>query len=420
MMHSFQNLIYQIQNVFVRLLVISKIPLILLLSCASGYTTYYGMKLFITGWIALIITIAVQAILVMATVELSRLHWRASLLHFSSTVLYLLVALSVSIFFSYFKFYEISESTALQEIKYNRLKKNIDQYLNTVLTQKSERVEIHNQRVLKARYQSDQAYLGTHPAMPNRVQGIVGKGSYWEYFNEGVEREQRTLSNLKIRFDGLDKEIKELSVLLSKQGLAELRVKSNYQAVKTRYQMVGDQSNSLMSDSGQATLMQPSLESFEQYIEIKPSLDVLGSLAPLALFLAVMVDLFTLILSYRLEVMPPETLSNHEKRLAFLGLQEFPDWTINQGGHLETRLEHNEEEAALDYDDSWRKLIVGMLLNRGMLRKVSGKKVEFSPQLYSLIIDQLIKDIEDTTPAQTPESRATPELPNTTGESLER
>ena len=218
----------------------------------------------------------------------------------------------------------------------------------------------------------------------------------------------------------MDKEIKELSVLLSKQGLAELRVKSNYQAVKTRYQMVGDQSNSLMSDSGQATLMQPSLESFEQYIEIKPSLDVLGSLAPLALFLAVMVDLFTLILSYRLEVMPPETLSNHEKRLAFLGLQEFPDWTINQGGHLETRLEHNEEEAALDYDDSWRKLIVGMLLNRGMLRKVSGKKVEFSPQLYSLIIDQLIKDIEDTTPAQTPESRATPELHNKTGESLER
>lgn len=399
MMHSFQNLIYQLQDTFVRLLTISKIPLILLLSCASGYTTYHGMKLFITDWIAMIITVAVQAILVMATVELSKMHWRASMLRFSSTLLYLIVALAVSIFFSYFKFYEISESTALQEVKYSTLKKTVDRYLNTVLTQKSILIETQKQRVTSARYDTDQAYLGTHPDMPKRMKGILGKGGYWEHFNEVTEREKLMLIDLKTGFDELDKQIKELSLLLAQQGLTDLSVKENYQAIKAGYQMIGNLSNSLMSNTGQVAIPQESLEPYEQYIEVKPSLDIVNMLSPLALFLAIMVDLFTLILSYRLEAVPPQTLSDYEKRLAFLGLQEFPDWKINTGGQLETRLEHNQEELAEEYDDSWRKLIVGMLLNRGMLRKVSGKKVEFSPQLYPLIIEQLVKDMEDATQA---------------------
>lgn len=70
--------INRVQTSFVSLLRIWTIPIVLMLSVASGFTTYYGMKHFITPWIALIITIAVQSIVVICSLEMAGIHYKAN------------------------------------------------------------------------------------------------------------------------------------------------------------------------------------------------------------------------------------------------------------------------------------------------------------------------------------------------------
>ena len=103
------QILNNVQSTFVGVLRIWSIPIVLMLSVASGYTTYYGMSYFITYWIALIITIAVQSIIVICSLEIASIHWKANRTRFVLIAFSLLLAVSVSVSFSYFKFYEISE-----------------------------------------------------------------------------------------------------------------------------------------------------------------------------------------------------------------------------------------------------------------------------------------------------------------------
>ena len=108
------HLINQAQTTFVGLLRVLSIPIVILLGLASGYTTYYGMSYFITPWIALIITIAVQSIIVICSLEIASIHWRANPLRYLLVSVTLVVSVSVSVSFSYFKFYEISEKESIE------------------------------------------------------------------------------------------------------------------------------------------------------------------------------------------------------------------------------------------------------------------------------------------------------------------
>ena len=104
------SLLNRIQTLFVGMLRIWSIPIVLMLSIASGFTTYYGLSHFIVPWIALIITIAIQSIIVICSLEIAGIHWKANRLRYLSVLLSLSVAIMASITFSYFKFYEVSAS----------------------------------------------------------------------------------------------------------------------------------------------------------------------------------------------------------------------------------------------------------------------------------------------------------------------
>ncbi len=57
----------------------SRAFLIVGLSVASGYTTFTGLTLYMSWWpIALILTTAVQSLIVISTLQLTMTHWRAS------------------------------------------------------------------------------------------------------------------------------------------------------------------------------------------------------------------------------------------------------------------------------------------------------------------------------------------------------
>jgi len=52
-------------------------------------------------------------------------------------------------------------------------------------------------------------------------------------------------------------------------------------------------------------------------------------------------------------------------------------------------IEKTELEKARHYSDWSRMFAVGLLLNRGFLRKIDHKTVEFSPNLYPLIAEKM-------------------------------
>ena len=79
--------------------------LIVLLSAASGWTTWKGLQLFIDWPIALVLTAAVQTILVIAAYQLSKMYVAASARRYLAVGFGLVAAFCVSVFFSYFTFY---------------------------------------------------------------------------------------------------------------------------------------------------------------------------------------------------------------------------------------------------------------------------------------------------------------------------
>jgi hypothetical protein len=104
---------------------------------------------------------------------------------------------------------------------------------------------------------------------------------------------------------------------------------------------------------------------------------------------AAMVDFFTVLLSYRLEFTAPGPLTEQEESLVFECLRQFTEFRINENDELEMIIEKTELERARHYSDWSRMFAVGLLLSRGFLRKIDDRTVEFAPNLYPLIAENM-------------------------------
>ena len=80
--------------------------------------------------------------------------------------------------------------------------------------------------------------------------------------------------------------------------------------------------------------------------------------------------------------------------MAFQGLRQFSQFTINRNDELEFSLERTELERARRMSDWHRMFSVAFLLNRGYLRKMNGKRVEFAPNLYPIVAERLAREAE--------------------------
>jgi hypothetical protein len=146
----------------------------------------------------------------------------------------------------------------------------------------------------------------------------------------------------------------------------------------------------LIAGRGGRSIEVPRLGSFAQFSQgMTPSFAMWEDLSLFALACAAMVDFFTLVLSYRLEFTAPGPLTEEERDLAFRGIQEFNEFTINGNDELEFVIERTELERARRYADWLRMFVVAFLLNRGFLRKVDDRSVEFAPNLYPIISERL-------------------------------
>jgi hypothetical protein len=149
------------------------------------------------------------------------------------------------------------------------------------------------------------------------------------------------------------------------------------------------------SGHGEIPIPAPRFGSYAEFSQgITPSFAMWENISWFALACAAMVDFFTVILSYRLEFTAPGPLSEEEKDMAFNGLRQFGEFSINQNDELEFAIERTELERARRFSDWSRMFSVAFLLNRGYLRKMSERRVEFAPNLYPIIAERIARRAE--------------------------
>ena len=382
-------LINTIQTLFVGMLKVWTIPIVLMLSVASGFTTFYGLSHFITPWIALVITIAIQSIIVICSLELAGMHWKANRFRYFSVVLSLLIALMASISFSYFKFYEISQKDTIHINRLNEIRQGIKSYISDVVTIKGNVLKSTNEALKQASKEVSLAYFGTHPLIGPAYKNHVGKGPFWKHYNKIYEEKKQEQNTLDFELSELGKKIQTLQSSLSDLDVAKDLEYSYYQ-VLMNYQEVQLQVSELSSVMGQGLPEAPLLMTYKQYVEdVTPSVSMWKGFSVFAFICAAMVDFFTVLLSYRLEFTAPGPLTAEEEDLVFECLRQFSEFTINENDEIQMVIEKTEIEKARRYSDWSRMFAVGLLLNRGFLRKIDHRTVEFAPNLYPLIAEKM-------------------------------
>ncbi len=384
------RLINIIQTLFVSLLRIWSIPIVLLLSVASGFTTFYGMSYFITPWIALIITVAIQSIIVICSFELAGIHCKANRLRYFSVLVSLIIAFTASMAFSYFKFYEISEHDSIRIERINEVGNQVDTYLKKLVEVKSNLLAQQKIELETLSKQVSQAYFGTHPDIPPQYHNQVGEGPVWKHVNGIFQEKKSQLTDLEKQFSSVDQSIATLQTGLGKLDRDPLHSEQAYQEVSQGLHKVQLEFNQLTAKYRTDLPATPVLMTYSQFIEtVKPSVNNLPKFTLFPLIIAGMVDFFTVLLSYRLEFSAPGPLTEQEEELVFECLKQFSEFRINENDAVEIIIEKTDIERARHYVDWPRMFAVGLLLSRGFLRKVDEKRVEFAPNLYPLIAEKM-------------------------------
>lgn len=382
-------LINSIQTLFVGLLRIWTIPIVLMLSVASGFTTYYGLSHFITPWIALVITVAIQSIVVICSLEIAGMHWRANRLRYFSVVCSLFIALMASVSFSYFKFYEISEQDTLHINRLNQIRTEVKSYVDQVLAIKSEVLKQQHAELEKAALEVSQAYFGTHAQIIEGYKHQVGEGPFWKHYNQMYQEKKQQQTQFDHDFAELDKDVQKLQASINDLDVA-VNIEAAYAAMLENFQAVQLKINLLSGPIGRSLPEAPLLMTYKQFTaDVQPSAAMWSDFSLFAFVCAAMVDFFTVLLSYRLEFTAPGPLTSEEENLVFECLRQFTEFRINKNNELEMVIEKTEIERAKRYSDWSRMFAVGLLLSRGFLRKIDDRTVEFAPNLYPLIAEKM-------------------------------
>jgi hypothetical protein len=301
----------------------------------------------------------------------------------------LLIALTASVSFSYFKFYEISEQDTLHIDRLNNVRTDIKNYLDRVMAIKTEVLKHQHSEIEKASNEASQAFFGTHTQITETSKRQVGEGRIWKHYNQIYQDKKQRLEKLEQAFSEVDKNIQKLQVSINELDMAT-DIEASYTTMLKNFQNVQLQINLLSGEIGQPLPEVPLLMTYKQFTaSVQPTVAMWSNFSAFAFVCAAMVDFFTVLLSYRLEFTAPGPLTEEEENLVFECLRQFTEFRINKNDELEMVIEKSEIERARNYSDWSRMFAVGLLLNRGFLRKIDDRTVEFSPNLYPLIAEKM-------------------------------
>jgi hypothetical protein len=175
-----------------------------------------------------------------------------------------------------------------------------------------------------------------------------------------------------------------------------------YKDIVKKFQQVQSSFDQIASDYGASIPQAPTMLPYSRFSQsVKPSFSMWDQFALFPFFCALMVDFFTIILSYRLEYTAPAALSKDEEDMVYRCLRQFPDIRVNHRDELELVISKSQLEPSRKVSDWSRVLATAFLLKRGYLRKVDDNKVEFSADLYPLVASRLGQaEREFTKPSQ--------------------
>ncbi len=402
MIERLRNGFHQVYLFFNNFVIVLSIPIILALSLASGYTTFHGMNIYVPSqWIAGIITFAVQAVIIIASIELGKAHIRANILRFAGLIVSLIIGLAVSMFFSYFTFFENAESAGTKEKKFNQLNAAINEYIANAWESKTEIILKKEEQIKIAQKEVDDAFWGRSKDTPGKMQK-PGKGQLYRYYKEKLDREESGLNAVKAQFEDIQAQEKELRYALAQLSMAEVGTPAGYaEATRPVYEKIRQQFAALtglfehvFSDNGISPVRIPSIMPHDMYVKMTPTLGDIteNPIAPLPLCLAVVIDVLTFVLSYRLQVVPMGTLFEDQKQFVYKHLKAFSKWHINRNDHLEFGIERSPDEESTGYNDGPRKFAAATLLNLGFIRRVKKSSAEFTSFFYPIVMEELIKE----------------------------
>lgn len=338
----------------------------------------------------MVITVAIQSIIVITSLEIAGIHWKANRLRYFSIFATLILALVASISFSYFKFYEISERDNLHVDRLKQTQQQVKDYLAKVQVIRTRILDERRAELEKASEDVSLAYFGTHPQIQAKYKNQVGEGPFWKHYNQLYQEKKQRFDKLEKQFSTMDNLTRNLHSNINNLNIDADDIEQVYQQVLSNAQEIQIKFNQLASNAGQEAPEAPRLMPYMQYVKgVTPSFSMWKSFSLLSFFLAVLVDICTVVLSYRLEFSAPGPLSEKEQELIFECLRQFTEFRINENDELEMVIEKTEIERARRYSDWSRMFAVGFLLSRGFLRKMDNRTVEFAPNLYPLIAERM-------------------------------
>ena len=298
-----------------------------------------------------------------------------------------MVAISASVTFSYFRFYEISQSENIRISRINQIRKDVNDYLAAIQITKSDILKQQNSELDKASTDVSQAYFGTHAQVPADHKNMVGEGPFWRHYNQRYQAKKAQFDQLDKEFHLLDEHIRTLQTSLNH---LTVDTENNFQKALAGLQEVQLKFNQLATNAGHTVPQAPILMTYAQLVQgVTPSFSMWNDFSPFAFACASIVDFFTFLLAYRLESTAPGPLSEHELELAFECLRQFSEFRINENDELEMVIEKSDIERARRYSDWSRMFAVGFLLSRGFLRKIDDRSVEFAPNLYPIVAERM-------------------------------
>lgn len=362
---------------FVNFLRTFSIIIILLLVSASGYTTYHGMLNYVIWQIALVITIAIQAIIVLSTYELAVTSFKIQKPKFFALMASLLVGVAISVNFTYVMFFNTSNTENARNQSVSDFLNKMNVYTDSVYHRKSVMLGNKIGTIQEKRRQMNRELRGEEGS----VTGTPGDGVVYRAFQKEIQELEVAKNALEVDLTAIDTVINEFYTNFSIEILTEdeLRLTELY---KRMILII----NATISRNGEKPLLirPPDMITLEAVNNSRGS--PYGTIRYMPLFLAIVVDLLTIFFSYRLKILPIGDLSDLELKLVMSEFFKIANVDIN-----------NNNQFKIYFDDCTnnQKYIISLLLNKGYLRRVGKNEVESSERFFDMVNQKIADDSKD-------------------------
>lgn len=358
---------------FVNLLRIFRIPLVLSLVIASGYTTYLGMVNFIDTFIALTVTVAVQIIIVLSSYELAKSNFKIQKGRFIGFLISLLLGLIVSANFTYITFFNNSNSQKVKKEEFEKLDTMLWEYRQKVNSKKSELIAELNNAINEKKKERDEE------GREGKLSGIPGFGKVYDAFDkeykELLSDKEQKLGQLKI----IDSTMNRFFSSWNYDNLKSSKNNSKLLDLYTKMIQVNENTFSDLGDN--LTVQPPQLINPEELKEVK-GIPPYAIVNQLPLYLALVLDFLIFLISTRLDILPIGELSDAELEFVFQKIFQISAVDINDNNHFQIEI---------DACNNNQKYAISLLLHKGYLHRVDKNLVESTPKFFDVVDRKLNK-----------------------------